>query len=155
MSTPTLQQVLLTIPGFGAQINSFNEIVPGVPATAENLATLFAAFELRLAMDVDLTPDLMFCMHVHTAGRNRAILTEVRMRMVPGEFTRVGRAHRDSFDAHGLYQAILWAKDAALKISRDGACVCQADPLLLNFKLAKMPLCFDCMVERALQGQAA
>ena len=153
MSAPTLQQILLTVPGFGAQINSFNELYPGVPATQENLETLFAAFALRLATRVEVMPDISVYIEVTNRG-GRAIVTQVRARFVPGPMSQVGPAHRTSFSAEGLYEAILWAKDVARSIARDGACVCQATPLVLNLKLAKMPVCFDCMIARAL-GQAA
>ena len=164
MSTPTLQQVLLTVPGFGAQINSFNEIIPGVPSTAENLATMFAAFEQQPYIEVNKTPDIFIYIRKTNADDDddydedlgpliRAVL---RVRAVPGmPLAQVGPVHRFLFDANGLYMAILWAKEAAHIVARDGVCVCRAAPVSLNFKLDKMPLCLNCLVARPLHGQAA
>ena len=148
MSTPTLQQVLLTIPGFCAQINSFNEIIPGVPATQENLATLFATFKQRPYMSVKATLDVATIIRMtEDDAEDRGILVELCLRMAPGRMFPVGRVRCFSFHAQGLYEAILCAKGAALSITRDGVCTCKVDPLVL--KLDKMPLCFDFLVKRA------
>ena len=164
MSTPTLQQVLLTVPEFGAQIKSFNEVISGVPSTRESLATIFAAFEQQQYIEVNKTPDMVIYIRKTNADDDddydedlgpfiRAVL---RFRMAPGmPLARVAPVHRFLFDANGLYMAILWAKDAAHIVARDGVCVCRASPLSLNFKLDKMPLCLGCLVTRAVQGQAA
>ena len=40
MATPSLQDVLATEPGLTARIDAMTELIPGVPASKENLRTL-------------------------------------------------------------------------------------------------------------------
>ena len=45
MATPTLQEILLAVPMFGMNLNTYNELSPGLPSNEENLLTFLKFIE--------------------------------------------------------------------------------------------------------------
>jgi hypothetical protein len=161
MSTPTLQQVLLTVPGFGAQINSFNEIIPGVPSTRENLATLFAAFEQEHFVEIGAAPDVRICFRQQNDDDEDVLddrdgpRIDVSMSVrIDGHLTIVEGNGTFDYDADGFYKAIVWAKGAVRDVVRNGICDCykRTRPWGLRYvKLTGMPSCLRCLLIAAVR----
>jgi hypothetical protein len=162
MSTPTLQGILAAVPSLGAQIDSFNELIPGVPATEENLATLFEAMKQKKDISFYVTPDIEVCYHVtnhdddeeynEIEGPRIAVGISVRAATTPW-FDPLEEENSFNFDADGFYKAILWAKEAVRSVIRDGICKCDifAPRAPKRRKLANMDLCINCLLREAAQ----
>ena len=130
MASPTLQGIL-AVPSLGAEIASFNELIPGVPTTEKNLKALLEAMKLKNYIAVKVTPDIRACYRVTDpedgAGYDQyegpGISVIICVFISPMWHT-VEEETFFNYDADGFYQAILWVKEVVRCVIYRRLCEC-------------------------------
>jgi hypothetical protein len=161
MSTPTIQEILAAVPSLAAQIDSFNELIPGVPATEKNLATLFEAMKQKKDITLDVPPNIKVDYHVMNYDDDEDEFEGSHIRVKMGVrlaanvwFDSLEGEMFFNFDIEGFYKALLWTKEAVRSVIRDGICKCLVPYGFKRRKLANMPLCINCFLTEAVQCTA-
>ena len=157
MAAPTIQEVLAN-PLVARTIDTMNELIPGVPATKQNLQTLFDETQHHyIFMGFGIREPGM---GVRIYKNKKLFTVEV---IAPKETYQVGNyTHSTRPDIaqkyfpntpDGLFQALLWTKDILKQYRENGPCPdCVFDgndlqPPRKKMKLANMPKCRDCMLK--------
>ena len=150
MAAPTIQEVLAN-PLVARTIDTMNELIPGVPATRQNLQTLFDETQDHyIFMGFGIQPG----MGVRIYKNKKLFTVEV---IAPKETYQVGNythsIHPDvaqktfPYTPDGLFQGLLWAKDMLKQYRENGPCpdcargsgnIAQGRPWK-KMKLANMP----------------
>ena len=160
MAAPTLQEVLSKVPALEQEIDSMNEIIPGVPATAANLQTLHKAF---LEAQVLYLPFDDAAVDLSVPGRKRHIHVVVLgpLERCPHGYLDRARLAGEIFPCteDGFFQGLLYAKEAIRRLRGEGVCpdCCNAPggPIQKRLKLKGLPKCLPCMAKAAVDLRSA
>ena len=125
MAAPTIQEVLAN-PLVARTIDTMNELIPGVPATRQNLQTPFDETQDHyIFMGFGIQPG----MGVRIYNRKKVFTVEV---IAPeGDLSRRNYRHSTRPDIaqkyfpntpDGLFQALLWTKDILKQYRENGPC---------------------------------
>jgi hypothetical protein len=160
MSSTTLREVLEAVPSLGAEIASFNELIPGVPTTKKNLTTLFDALKQKEYISFRVAPNIRACYRLtnHDDDEEYDEIEGPRIAVVINVLESplwipVGEETFFKFDADGFYKAILWVKEAVQCVIHDRLCKCDgsAPRAPKRRKLTDMDLCIECLLRAAAQ----
>ena len=173
MATPSVSAVL-GMPEIAAAIDACTELYPGVAASKENVAPLWAHMCQKAAWGMQLKGTvLMFARRMEGSRKNASSRLSVsvegprepvRGAPDPNFPNRPIRAHIDCklFDwtVDGFIEALIWAKDVVDRVEREDFCPrCRVDGYralpryeLPVKRLRSRPLayCVDCAMEVAL-----
>ena len=167
MATPTLQDVLDAVPAVAELVDQMTELLPGCPASEQNLQTLWghlqgvtqkslehpAGFLVVLQM-FSKRKGVYQTMHVQVMGKpvdcRRRDGSNFPLRPLICEET-----HRNT--SEGLLQCLLFARQSLHRHSTEGACPRCCDAVVAGLpvrklKAAGMPRCADCMLTAVISG---
>ena len=157
MTAPILQDVLAAVPG---QQLEMTELAPGVPASKENLATLWAHVQKNEGVKYTFPNGCA----VYLTSPNSIHRTKVDLRAeVLGPIVTTGsgeiRCHtrpRLCIETHkntpeGLLQCFRFAKQSLRQYNEQGLCSnCRSEDMVIppwrKLKAVGMPYCADCMI---------
>ena len=166
MATPSLQDVLAAVPAVAELVDQMTELLPGCPASEQNLQTLWghlqgvtqkslehpAGFLVVLQM-FSKRKGVYQTMHVQVMGKpvdcRRRDGSNFPLRPLICEET-----HRNT--SEGLLQCLLFARHSLHRYSAEGACpgCCTgfAGLPVRQLKAVGMPRCADCMLTAVISG---
>ena len=160
LAAPTLQEVLGRVPALAADIDSMNELIPGVPASAANLAVMLKALHNTSSLFLNSDDAAIF---ITIEGRKHR---EIRVRVEGANETweGFGYARKDRalialerFPAteDGFFRGLVYAKEALRRLRSEGVCPdCANAPGEFPIKvlcLEGMPKCLGCMARATVQ----
>jgi hypothetical protein len=161
MAAPSLQDVLAGVPA--ARIDAWNELIPGVQASPQNLSTLLGHIKKAKHIELDVPgnqPSIGLCLPKSKSKLFAAVKGPEeawRPRSDPTlEVRETPVVARDTFEptADGLLEAICWAKKGLKRLREEGTCPdCQSKPNQYPRKKLKaegMPKCCECMLKAAV-----
>ena len=159
MATPSLQDILATEPALVAKIDSMTELIPGVPASKQNLKTLLEHPMKQGSFHLGGTDDTSILFLLQKYKKNTRIEVQVL-----GKAEVVRRAN-DVYDRQpcvcskvfkcteeGFLDALLYAKQNRKRYRDEGPCPdCvrshESHPPKKKLKAKGMPKCPECMIK--------
>lgn len=131
-----------------AEVNSYNELLPGVPANNENLQTLLQFLKDR--QRIVLGPQTEAFVELMNFGDITVHITNPEY---PGS-GRVRMAKKElALDEQGLHKAIVWAKYSLKRYREEGPCPgCNnsEERPWKRLRADKMPKCEECILKAAV-----
>ena len=94
MATPSLQDILATEPGLAARIDAMTELIPGVPASKENLKTLLEYVVKHPQLMIADSDDIYIEIVVGKLRKNKELLVSVLQKVRLGVVIRSGHTFR-------------------------------------------------------------
>jgi len=146
-----------------ARVDTWNELLPGVPATKENLQTLLDYVKAKHI--VTLGPETHACANfiaerkylcVHLFGPLERFTFERATTGAPQTGAIVPTVGKKEFDLNeqGLHKAIVWAKYSLKRYREEGPCPdCCNNPgerPKKRLRAEKMPKCEECILKAAV-----
>ena len=168
MATPSLQEVLAAVPAVAELVNQMTELLPGVPASEQNLQTLWSHLQGVVSKDLHHPDGFLVVLKLDSKRKGVYQTMHVQVR---GKFVDC-RRHRSSVifidrplickETHkntgeGLLQCLLFARQSIHRYITEGACpgccsaALAATPVRM-LKAAGMPRCADCMLTAVISG---
>jgi hypothetical protein len=166
MATPSLQEVLAAVPAVLELVEEMTEILPGVPASEQNLQTLWS--HLQNVVFKDLYHPDGFRVVLQMGSKRKGVYQTMHVQ-VQGNPVDCRRRDGSNFplrpdicDAthkntcEGMLQCLLFARQSLQRYIAEGACpdCCIGfDGLpVRKLKAAGMPRCPDCMLTAIITG---
>ena len=152
MATPSLQDILATEPALVAKIDSMTELIPGVPASKENLKTLLEYVVKTSVIEMKDIDNVIIKIVVNGRRRKRELLVSVQKEgQVWSDRTQRSCIWCDSFECteDGILKALITAKQNRKRYREEGPCPdCDfpGEPLRKRLKAKGMPKCEKCML---------
>ena len=165
MATPSLQDILATEPGLAARIDAMTELIPGVPASKENLKTLLEQLIKDGRFESGGSDDISIVFYVTNQNRKKK---ELMVKLL-GKAEVIRRADLEynqrpsvcigvfQCTEEGLLEGLLYAKQSKKRYREEGPCPdCHRpggdEPLSKKLKAMGMPKCENCML-KAIVGE--
>jgi hypothetical protein len=161
MATPTLQDVLAAVPAVAQLVDAMTELAPGIPASKENLGTLWAHIQTGVSWEYPFPNGCLVILDLHC--KKKGVYQDLRVKVLgPCLTTRYdgqiwchmrpclcSETHKNT--SEGLLQGFLFARQSLRRYSTEGVCPnCRsadlAHPPLRRLKAAELPFCADCMI---------
>ena len=166
MAAPSLQDVLAAVPAVAELVNEMTELLPGCPASAQNLQTLWTY--INHVVYREIASDEMLVI-LQLASKRKGVYQDLHVQV---QGTRVDCRHEDRTyqlrphicketqknTPEGLLQCFLFARHSLARYRAEGACPgCRsADwakyPVRL-LKAAGMPRCAPCMLKAIISSE--
>ena len=159
MATLTLKQIFQQTPDVAELIDSFNELVPGVPASSGDLECLLK----------DLRTKRVYFMYETVGQSAQGLNTKIEILSKknigcgiygpskPSQESALLNARRPLVDSHvfnnaidGLSECLAFAKDVIHRYHSEGICPSCCTDLRIVLKAPKMPRCPGCMVAMSI-----
>ena len=159
LAAPSLQEVLAAVPAVAELVDQMTELLPGCPASAQNLETLWNYMQRSNYQGI--ASGNMFVILRLEAKRNGVYQTlSVQVKGCAVECRHEDRTYQLRPDiceetykntGEGLLQCLLFARQALKRYRAEGACpgCCSADLAGLPVRVLKaagMPRCEPCML---------
>ena len=161
MATPSLQDVLARVPAVVQIVDGFTELLPGCPASKQNLQTLWSHMQGVVSREYSFPDGCLVVLEldskkkkVYQDLRVKVLGTCVAARRDGRLYTwlrpTIGRETHKNTGA-GLLQCLLFARQVLQRYRAEGACpgCCSADLApnpVRRLKAAGMPRCAACMI---------
>ena len=164
MATPSLQDVLATEPGLTARIDAMTELIPGVPASKENLRTLLEQLIKDGRFESGGSDGTSIVFYVTKNRKKKDLMVKLlgnleRIRTAEFEYNQRACVCLEVFKCNedGLLEAFLYAKQSKKRYREEGTCPdCDRpggdEPLRKKLKAMGMPKCETCML-KAIVGE--
>ena len=130
MATPSLQAVLAAVPAVAEQIDAMTEVAPGVPASEENLRTLWKHVN-RVGIFESLDTDGMRVCVTMTSLRGEFQTMCIMVKGPPENYSRDGVTFQtrpnicnesNKNTSEGLLQCLLFARRSLKRYRDEGPC---------------------------------
>ena len=164
MATPSLQDILATEPGLAARIDAMTELIPGVPASKDNLKTLLEQLIKDGRFETGGSDDISIVFHVTKTRKKKELMVKLlgkaeRIRTADLEYNQKPSVCVGVFQCNeeGLLEGLLYAKQCKKRYREEGPCPdCHRpggdEPLRKRLKALGMPKCENCML-KAIVGE--
>ena len=165
MAASSLQDLLATEPGLAAKIDAMTELIPGVPASKENLKTLLEHIIKDELFYLTGSDDIQIVFHVMNPTRKKKELMvqllgkAERIRQADLEYNQRPCVCHKVFKCteEGLLEGLLYAKQSKKRYREEGPCpdcnrTDETQPLSKKLKAMGMPKCETCML-KAIVGE--
>jgi hypothetical protein len=168
MAAPSLQDVLAAVPAVAELVNQMTELLPGVPASEQNLQTLWSHLQNAEFTDIH-HPDgylVVLVLDSKRKGVYQTMHVQVRGRVVDCcrrhssviFFDRplmCQETHKNT--GEGLLQCLLFARQSLKRFRAEGACpgCCSAALAGIPVRMLKavgMPRCAGCMLTAVISA---
>ena len=152
MAAPSLQDIFAKEPGLAAKIDAMTELLPGVPASKENLKTLLEYVVKTDVIAIKVIDNIMINIVVNGRCRKKELTVSVQKEgQVWSDRTQRSCIWCDSFECteDGLLKALITAKQNRKRYLEEGPCPdCNfpGEPLRKKLKAKGMPKCEKCML---------
>ena len=159
MAASSLQDILATEPGLAAKIDEMTELLPGVPASKQNLKTLLDHLMKRGYFDLGGNDDTSIQFHVAKLKRKKDFMVKVLgkaevVRRADFEFNERPCVCGEVFPCteEGFLEGLLYAKQNRKRYRDEGPCLdCvrshESHPPKKKLKAKGMPKCEECMIK--------
>ena len=159
MATSALQDILAREPGLATRIDEMTELIPGVPASKENLKTLLEHLMKQGSFDLGGTDDTCIEFHVAKLKKKKDFMVKVLgkaevVRRADFEFNERPCVCGEVFPCteEGLLEGLLYAKQNRKRYREEGPCPdCvrshESHPPKKKLKAKGMSKCEDCIVK--------
>ena len=158
MAASSLHDIFATEPGLSAKIDAMTELIPGVPASKQNLKTLLKHLMKRGHFDLGGNDDTSIEFHVANLKKKKDFMVKVLgkaevVRRRDFEFNERPCVCGEVFPCteEGLLEGLLYAKQNRKRYREEGPCPdCdrrshESHPPKKKLKAKGMPKCEDCM----------
>ena len=164
MATPSLQDILATEPGLAARIDAMTELIPGVPASKDNLKTLLEQLIKDGRFESGGSDDISIVFYVTKTRKKKELMVKLlgkaeRIRTADFEYNQRPSVCMGVFQCNeeGLLEGLLYAKQSKKRYREEGTCPdCDRpggdEPLRKRLKAMGMPKCETCML-KAIVGE--
>ena len=160
MATPSLQDVLAAVPAVAELVDQMTELLPGCPASEQNLQTLWS--HLQGVTQKSLEHPAGFLVVLQMFSKRKGVYQTMHVQVLgkPVECRRrdgsnfplrpliCEETHRNT--SEGLLQCLIFARQSLYRYSIEGACpsCCSgfAGLPVRKLKAVGMPRCADCML---------
>ena len=159
MAAPSLQEVLAAVPAVATLVDEMTELLPGDPASEQNLQTLWTY--MQSVVYREFVADGMLVV-LQLASKRKGVFQDLHVQ-VQGKHVDCRRGDRTfqlrphicrethKNTGEGLLQCLLFARQSVQRYRAEGACpgCCSADlaPVpVRKLKAVGMPRCADCMI---------
>ena len=168
MAAPSLQDVLAAVPAVAELVNQMTELLPGVPASEQNLQTLWSYLQDAECTEIP-HPDgylIVLLLDSKRKGVYQTMHVQVRGNFVdccrrPGSVIFFDRplicqeTHKNT--GEGLLQCLLFARQSIHRYNAEGACpgccsAALATPPVRMLKAVGMPRCAGCMLTAVISA---
>ena len=165
MAAPSLQEVLAAVPAVAQLVDQMTELLPGCPASEQNLQTLWTY--LNQVVYREFASDEMLVV-LQLSSKRKGVYQDLHVQVLGkpvdcrrGDQTFHLRPHickeTHKNTGEGLLQCLLFARQSLHRYSAEGACpgCCSAALVGLpvrKLKAAGMPRCADCMLKAVISG---
>ena len=159
MATPSLQDILATEPGLADSIDAMTELIPGVPASKENLKTLLEHLMKEGSFDLEGTDETRVLLLVAKCRKKTRIEVQLLgkaevLRLEHEVYNQRPCVCIQLFECteDGLLEALLYAKQNRKRYREEGPCPdCdrrshESDHPKKKLKAKGMPKCEGCML---------
>ena len=164
MAAPSLQEVLAAVPAVAELVNEMTELLPGCPASAQNLQTLWGHLQGLTQTNVNHSAGhlAVFKMLDKKKGKYQTIRVEVLGK--PVDFRR----HDGNFrlrpficeETHpntpeGLLACLIFARQSLYRYELEGACPSCSSAIgpVRKLKAVGMPRCAPCMLRGVISSE--
>ena len=164
MATPSLQDVLAAVPAVAELVDQMTELLPGCPASEQNLQTLWAYLQGVVYREY-ASGELLVVLQL--ASKRKGVYQDCHVQVLgkPVDCRRGDQTfhlrlhicketHRNT--SEGLLQCLLFARHSLHRYSAEGACpgCCTgfAELPVRKLKAVGMPRCADCMLTAVISG---
>ena len=164
MATPSLQDILAIEPGLADSIDAMTELIPGVPASKENLKTLLEQLIKDGRFESKGSDGTSIVFYVIKNRKKKDLMVKLlgnleRIRTAEFEYNQRACVCLEVFKCNeeGLLEAFLYAKQSKKRYREEGTCPdCDRpggdEPLRKRLKAMGMPKCESCML-KAIVGE--
>ena len=159
MATSALQDILAREPGLATRIDEMTELIPGVPASKENLKTLLAHVMKEGHCDLEGADQTSILIIVAKHKKKKEFMVKVlgkaeKVRRADLEFNQRPCVCAEVFQCteDGLLEGLLYAKQNRKRYREEGPCPdCvrshESHPPKKKLKAKGMPKCEACMLK--------
>ena len=159
MATPSLQAVLASEPGLTDRIDAMTELIPGVPASKQNLKTLLKHVTQLGVVNLLCADKTCIQILVTTLKKNKELTVNF---LEKPETFRVGNHAREerplvcseyfTCTENGLLEGLVYAKQSRKRYREEGPCAdcaCSdgSQSPMKKLKAMGMPKCAPCMLK--------
>ena len=164
MAASCLQDILATEPGLAAKIDAMTELIPGVPASKENLKTLLEQLVKDGRFESGGSHDISIVFYVIKNRKKKELIVKLlgkgeRIRTADLEYNQRPCVCHKVFKCteEGLLEGLLYAKQSKKRYREEGPCpdcnrTDETQPLRKRLKAMGMPKCETCML-KAIVGE--
>ena len=163
MATPSLQDVLAAVPAVAELVDQMTELLPGCPASEQNLQTLWAYLQGVVYREY-ASGELLVVLQL--ASKRKGVYQDCHVQVLgkPVDCRRGDQTfhlrpqicketHKNT--GEGLLQCLLFARQSLHRYSAEGACPGCCSAALVGLPVRKlkavgMPRCADCMISGVL-----
>ena len=154
MAASSLQDILAKEPGLAAKIDAMTELLPGVPASKQNLKTLLEYVVKTDVIAVKDIDNIMIDIVVNERRRKKELLVSVLQKGPPTRGDQEwSHVWCESFECteDGLLKALITAKQNRKRYREEGPCPdCDSpdgnEPQRKKLRAKGMPKCEECML---------
>ena len=166
MATPSLQDVLAAVPAVAELVDQMTELLPGCPASEQNLQTLWNHLQGVVTKELEHPDGFLVVLQMDSKRKGVYQTMHVQVMGKPVDCRRrdgsnfplrpfiCKETHRNT--GEGLLQCLIFARQSLYRYSIEGACpsCCSgfAGLPVRKFKAAGMPRCADCMLKAVISG---
>ena len=165
MAAPLLQDVLAAVPAVAALVDEMTELLPGCPASAQNLETLWTY--MQSVVYREFANDEMLVV-LQLASKRKGVHQDLHVQVLgkPVDCRRCDRTlhlrphicketHKNT--GEGLLQCLLFARQSIHRYNAEGACpgccsAALATPPVRMLKAVGMPRCAGCMLTAVISA---
>ena len=166
MATPSLQDVLAAVPAVAELVDQMTELLPGCPASEQNLQTLWGHLQGVTQKSLEHPDGHLVVLQLFSKKKGVYQTMHVQVMGKPVDCRRRDGSNfplrpRISEETHrntseGLLQCLLFARHSLHRYSAEGACpgCCTgfAGLPVRQLKAVGMPRCADCMLTALISG---
>ena len=166
MAAPSLQDVLAAVPAVAELVNQMTELLPGVPASEQNLQTLWSYLQDAEVTDIHHPDGYLVVLVLDSKGVYQTMHVQVRGKFVDCHCHRRGlmwidrplicqETHKNT--GEGLLQCLLFARQSLQRYRAGGACPSCCSAALAGIPVRKlkavsMPRGADCMLKAVISS---
>ena len=167
MATPTLQDVLAAVPAVAELVDQMTELLPGCPASEQNLQTLWGHLQGVTRKSLDHPDGFLVVLEMFSKKKGVYQTMHVQVMGKPVDCRRrdgsnfplrpfiCKETHRNT--GEGLLQCLIFARQSLHRYSTEGACPGCCNAVFAGLPVRKlkavgMPRCADCMLTAVISG---